>query len=120
MTGNLIIRKDVYHMRINYKDEKGKWTSVTRSTKLPVKGNKKRAQAMLDEFMKQFETEAVKPAICTKDYLFTEYLDMWAEFVKPSVAKSTYAGYRNCIKVIKRHFEPMNLKLSELKPVHLQ
>lgn len=61
MTGNLIIRNDVYHMRINYKNENGKWVSTTRSTKLTVKGNKKRAQAMLDEFMKQFELENTSP-----------------------------------------------------------
>lgn len=120
MTGNLIIRNDVYHMRINYKNGNGKWTSITRSTKLTVKGNKKRAQVMLDEFMRQFEIESSKPEICTKEYLFTEYLDMWLEFVKPSVAKSTYAGYRNCIKIIKQHFEPMKLKLIDLKPIHLQ
>lgn len=51
MTGNLIIRNDVYHIRINYKKANGKWASKTRSTKLHVKGNKKRAQAMLDEFI---------------------------------------------------------------------
>ena len=45
---------------------------------------------------------------------------MWLEHIRPSVEKNTYSGYRNCIRVIKRYFEPMNLSLSELKPVHLQ
>ncbi len=120
MTGNLIVRNDVYHMRINYKNGNGKWASVTRSTKLPVKGNKKRAQAMLDDFMKQYEAKNLTADNNVHEYLFTEYLDMWLDFVKPSVAASTFSGYRNCIKVIKRHFEPLNLKLTELKPIHIQ
>ena len=120
MTGNLIIRNDVYHMRINYKNENGKWASVTRSTKLPVKGNKKRAQAMLDDFMKQFEMAGTSPDKAVQDYLFTEYLDIWLDFVKPSVAVATFSGYRNCIKIIKQHFEPLKIKLTELKPIHLQ
>ena len=120
MTGNLIIRNDVYHMRINYKNENGKWVSVTRSTKLTVKGNKKRAQTMLDEFMKQFELENTSTDKAVKDYLFTEYLDIWLDFVKPSVAAATFSGYRNCLKIIKQHFEPLNLKLTELKPIHIQ
>lgn len=120
MTGNLIIRKDVYHMRINYKNEDGKWVSITRSTKLPVKGNKKRAQAMLDDFMKQFEMERATSVNAVRDYLFTEYLDIWLEFVKPTVAAATIAGYRNCIKVIKEYFDPLKIKLTDLKPIHLQ
>lgn len=120
MTGNLIIRNDVYHMRINYKNENGKWASITRSTKLPVKGKKKRAQAMLDDFMKQFEMAGTSPDKAVQDYLFTEYLDIWLDFVKPSVAVATFAGYRNCIKIIKQHFEPLKIKLTELKPIHLQ
>lgn len=120
MTGNLIIRKDVYHMRINYKNEDGKWVSITRSTKLLVKGNKKRAQAMLDDFMKQFEMERATSVNAVRDYLFTEYLDIWLEFVKPTVAAATIAGYRNCIKVIKEYFDPLKIKLTDLKPIHLQ
>ena len=120
MTGTLIIRNDVYHMRISYKNKDDKWTSKTRSTKLPVKGNKKRAQAMLDDFMKQFEMAELQPQNTENDYLFTDYLDIWLKFVKPNVAQATYSGYRNCIRVIKAHFEPMKLKLTELKPIHLQ
>lgn len=120
MTGNLIIRNDVYHMRINYKNETGKWASITRSTKLPVKGNKKRAQAMLDEFMKQFEMGNSSPDKAARDCLFTEYLDMWLDFVKQSVAAATFSGYRNCIKIIKQHFEPLKIRLTELKPIHIQ
>lgn len=120
MTGNLIIRNDVYHIRINYKKANGKWASKTRSTKLHVKGNKKRAQAMLDEFMKQFELENTSTDKAVKDYLFTEYLDIWLDFVKPSVAAATFSDYRNCLKIIKQHFEPLNLKLTELNPIHIQ
>jgi hypothetical protein len=47
---------DVFHegkkFSMYFKNENGKWTSVTRSTKLTVKGNKKRAQAMCRAFRK--------------------------------------------------------------------
>ncbi|MCM1329883.1 MAG: site-specific integrase [Ruminococcus sp.] len=120
MTGKLIKRNGIYHMRISYNDENGKWRSVTRSTKLAVKGNTRRAQTMLEDFIKEFQAKSVTPITSDSDYLFTDYLDMWVEHIKPNVAKATYSGYKNCIRVIKRYFEPMNLKLSELKPIHLQ
>lgn len=120
MTGNLIKRNNVYHMRINYKNTEGKWVSVTRSTKLSVKGNKKQAQAMLDDFMKQFEMETKSSDRVDTDFLFTEFLDLWLNHVKTEVEASTFSGYRNCVKIIKQYFEPLNIKLTELKPIHIQ
>lgn len=99
MTGNLIIRNDVYHIRINYKKANGKWASKTRSTKLHVKGNKKRAQAMLDEFMKQFELENTSTDKAVKDYLFTEYLDIWLDFVKPSLLRQRFRIIETALKL---------------------
>jgi len=55
-----------------------------------------------------------------RDISFTDYMDKWLELVKASVAKSTLAGYRNCIKKIKEYFEPLHIKLVDLKPMHLQ
>lgn len=106
-------------MKIDYKDETGEWTSTTKTTKLRIPGNKKRAEAMLAEYVKQFEMSRANPKQ-ENEYLFTEYLDMWLGYVKPNVAKATYAGYCNCIRVIKGYFEPLKLKLADVKPIHIQ
>lgn len=56
----------------------------------------------------------------SKDMLFTEFLDWWLIDLKNSISQSTFSGYRNCIRVIKRFFEELELSLCKVKPFHIQ
>ena len=49
VAGHLRIKDGNYHIVLSYNDENGKRKSTCRSTHLPVRGNKKRAEAMLQE-----------------------------------------------------------------------
>lgn len=51
---------------------------------------------------------------------FTEYLDTWLDSVRPAVALTTYKGYQKNVRRIKRYFEPLKLRLGEVKPIHIQ
>lgn len=68
--------------------------------------------------------EFAKKQSCTSDgsfdFPFVDFLEQWLMHMKPNVVKSTFAGYRNCIRVICRYFAPLELRLSDVKPYHLQ
>ena len=57
VTGHLREKNGVYHIVFNYKDENGKRQTPSKSTGLPVKGNKKKAELMLREAIKEKEAE---------------------------------------------------------------
>lgn len=70
--------------------------------------------------MKQFEMETKSSDRVDTDFMFTEFLDLRLNHVKTEVEASTFSGYRNSVKIIKQYFEPLNIKLTELKPIHIQ
>ena len=73
MTAVLKIKSDRYYAVINYKDGaeyKQKWISLG----LPVKNNKRKAEAMLDDVKKQYADWYEAPA---GDTLFTTYVKQW-------------------------------------------
>ena len=55
VAGHLRIKDGNYHIVLSYNDENGKRKSTCRSTHLPVRGNKKRAEAMLQEARREME-----------------------------------------------------------------
>lgn len=54
-----------YHIILNWKDGDGKRRSKSISTGLPVKGNKKKAEAMLLEARKTFKPEDIASEVRT-------------------------------------------------------
>lgn len=55
VAGHLREKRGIYHMVLSYIDENGKRATPTKSTGLSVKGNKKRAEAMLSDWRKSEE-----------------------------------------------------------------
>lgn len=106
VAGHLREKRGYYHIVLSYTDENGKRQTPSKSTGLPVKGNKKRAEAMLQEARRTMEAELQlrqmerekgytdNPA----DILFTRFLLDWLEMMKASVEITTYAAYSSGIK----------------------
>lgn len=132
VTGHLREKNGVYHIVFNYKDENGKRQTPSKSTGLPVKGNKKKAEQMLREAIKEKEAELLEleerrkeeeEAKDEKNILFTTFLLEWLEMVKYSVSASTYSGYSYSVKRdIIPYFEEKHpkLKLRELTAKMIQ
>ncbi|MFC1893647.1 tyrosine-type recombinase/integrase [Chloroflexota bacterium] len=82
-----------------------------------VKGTKKEAEKRLLELLSQLDTGTfMRP---TKTIL-AEYLERWLkDYAWPNLAPRTAEGYEH---IISRHFIPAlgNIKLTQLKPEHLQ
>ena len=70
VTGHLRDKNGIYQIILNYKDAKGKYRTKSVSTGLPVRGNKKRAEDMLQAERKKFEQE---PASDNKNKLNTSF-----------------------------------------------
>ena len=82
-----------------------------------VKGAKKEAEKRLADLLHQIDTGTfMKPGKTT----FTEYLELWLkDYVWSNLAPRTAEGYES---IIRQHLIPKlgNIRLTQLKPEHLQ
>lgn len=131
VAGHLREKRGYYHMVLSYIDEYGKRQTPSKSTGLPVKGNKKRAEAMLQEFRQKKELQLQerlpepeqKNLATPSDVLFTQFMLDWLEMMRSRVEVTTFASYSFCIKSrINPYFDEKypGLKLREITPKHIQ
>lgn len=74
VAGHLRIQNGIYQMILSYKGKQNKRKIKSISTHLPVKGNKKKAEAMLSKARKEFI-----PTLWDKDTDFSTFLSDWIE-----------------------------------------
>lgn len=122
MTATLQIKKNRpnYYVLIRYKDETtGKERQKWIQTDIAVKGNNKRkAEKKLREVLAEYEQDGVDLG---KDILFTDFIKIWLENLKPSISPVTYDGYYLVIyNQVIPYFEPKKLKVQEITPLHIQ
>lgn len=118
VAGHLREQNGYYQMILSYKDLGGNRRTKSLSTGLPIKGNKKRAEAMLVNARKNFDVEAPTE---TEDILFSDFLLGWLEMMKNSIELTTYASYAMMIKNrIAPYYKAKKVKLKELTPKDIQ
>lgn len=111
--------KAYYYIRLSYKDPVSQaWRQKWVATGLPVKNNKRKAEAMVDTVIEdnrhlEFSTESVNQSI-DPDILLCDYIDLWLEGKKRDLQISTYEGYEYRVTHIKRYFQPLKYKVREL------
>lgn len=131
VAGHLREKRGYYHIVLSFTDENGKRQTPSKSTGLPVKGNKKKAEAMLMQARKEKEAELqLKMAQKEQqhfsqftDILFTQFMSSWVDMMKNSVEDTTYAAYSMTInKKIVPYFNKKHpgLLLREVTPKHIQ
>jgi len=117
MTGSLQEKRGQYYCVLSFKDERGKWKTKWVGTKLEVKGNKKRAEKFLSGLISKHENEDFYKS---KEILFVDYLKKWLENKKDKVELKTWDGYRYTLESHTiPYFEPLKLKIGEVKPKHI-
>lgn len=108
-------------MILSYKDSNGKRKTKSISTGLPVKGNKRKAEKMLDEARKSYEVNLTKEENLAGSILFTDFMREWLGMIKSSVEMSTYGSYSYIVeKRIIPYFEDKHILLEELTPTDIQ
>lgn len=121
VAGHLQEKNGTFYMVLNYTASDGKRKSKWISTKLPVKGNKKKAEQLLAETRQSFVPPEKSANITSSDMLFTDFMKLWLAIAKTTIKLTTYSGYAEITnKRIIPYFEPMNLKLNEVKPIDIQ
>ena len=117
VAGHLSEKNGNYYAVLSYTDAFGKRRTKWVNTGLPVRGNKKKAEAFLMEERKKFQT--AEPV--TGGVLFADYIEQWLEVAMPTIAVATYASYRSMVKrVIAPYFRERRITLQGLTPKDIQ
>lgn len=126
VAGHLQEKNGYFYIVLNYKDELGKRHSPWFPTKLPVKGNKKRAEAMLSEMRRSYQipvipSESLPIQAAEDEQPFADYLKHWLAIAKHSVKLTTYASYANMARsIIIPYFADKGVTLKGLTAKNLQ
>lgn len=117
MTGSLQIKNDKYYIVLNdcvNGKRKQKWCK----TGLPVKGNKRKAEQLLRDTLRQHEQQR---GIVRSDVTFSDYVRLWLTQVKRRVDEVTYQGYEVLANGhILPYFDASGVKLQEVTRQQLQ
>lgn len=107
-----------YVIYIRYKDDNGKWQTQTVPTHLPVNGrNKRKAEQFRIETLTKFNEEMRR----TSGLYVTDLFYSWLTDIQKTVQPDTFRGYKSNMDTrIIPYFEERKLKLSDLKPYHLE
>ena len=117
VAGHLREKKGYFYAVLNYTDAHGNRKTKWIATGLVVKGNKKRAEAFLQEQRRSFQEEVP----ITGGILFADFMEQWLTVIKSSVAVTTFASYSNMVKkVIVPYFRERQITLQELSAKHIQ
>lgn len=122
VAGHLQEKNGTYYMVLSYNTTAGKRKTKWISTKLPVKGNKKKAEEILYETRKTFiPPEEPVEGVLSSEMLFTDFLKMWLAVAKSTIKLTTYSSYAGMVnKTIIPYFEPKKLKLTEISAKDIQ
>ena len=106
VAGHLQEKYGILYIVLSYKDSNGKRKVKWESTGLPVKKNKKKAEALLLERRRTFVPPQEQAEVrLDEQILFSDFLVKWLEIAKNSVQLTTYASYQTMIQnVIAPHF----------------
>ena len=118
VAGHLHEKNGYYYIILNLTDANGKRKPKWISTKLPVKGNKKRAEQMLMEERTRYSQPTKSK---DDDILFADFMEQWLDVVKGSITTVTYSSYANMVKVIiAPYFREKNITLKGLQAKDIQ
>ena len=132
MNGYLGEKKDKYYMIFSFNDISGKRNLKWVATGFSVKGNKTRAQKMLDdylanaEFVKKIENQANEVYREKTDVnidgktTFMDYLDKWLDIRKTYLAPVTFRGYKIIVNLMRQYFDKKNILLTDIRPLHIE
>lgn len=118
VAGHLREQNGTYQMILSWKDSSGKRRTKSISTGLPLKGNKKRAEALLRKTQAEFNPDTM---LMVSDLSIPEYLRHWLRDSVATLPPDIYGRYAYDIgRVILPYFERKRLTLKALSPRDLE
>lgn len=118
MTGSLQTKNGKYYAVINLTDTNGNRKQKWISTRLEVKGNKRKAEQFLRDKLKEYED---KEDVIPTEILFSEYVLRWLDRKRTSIDEVTYQGYKTIVHAhIVPYFKAKAIKLTDLSRNDIQ
>jgi integrase len=120
VSGSVQRKGGYFHAVMRYTDNDGKKQTKWKATGFKVKGNLRRAEEKLEEFMDEIEYRlSVENDVTTQ--LFADHMYDWLETLKPKLAITTHACYLQKLNTdICPYFKKLGVTVGELKPGHIQ
>ena len=108
---------------IYYKDDFGNYKQKQISTKLPERGNKKKAQTILNEATIEFQKELLEAGSNQnnsdeEDIIFIDWLNSYVDGKQNKLTPYVYKSYKSKVAVMKKFFGK-KLKLKDVTYEHL-
>lgn len=117
--GSVQIKNGIFYTVISYKDKEGNWKYKWKTTKLPVRGNKKKAEEILNKEIEEYQKQ--DDNVDDKEILFSDFILFWLSIQKKKIQVTTYDGYLHMIKKhIQPYFEHKKILLKDIKPFDIQ
>lgn len=110
MTGSLQVKNDKFYAVLNFKDASGKRVQKWISLNLSVKGNKRKAEAALNELLSQYQgLDSIEPI----NTLLAQHIAKWIEHDRPHITVTTYNQYVNMLNNhIAPYFNPRGITIA--------
>lgn len=121
MTGFIRVKNGIWRMCFSWKDQRGQWQKKEESTGLKEKGNKRKAQAMMESRKKELETQPAE-ATALENNLFLDEMQKWLnDIMVHEVRPATLHQYQYVFDGRISKYKPfINLKIKDLTPRVLQ
>lgn len=122
ITGSLSERNGKFTAILNLYDENGKRKQKSIALGIPVKGNKRKAQAMLEELKREYSGADVKLAQAKAESpLLADFLKDWLKITAPTIERTTYQSYESMITArLEPFFRERRLRLTDIEPRHIR
>jgi len=114
------------HVVFDWKDDDGnrkrKWVCTDLGEKCAKKVLNARVDEIIASFYKQFLTGMLTKTESSKSYKFTEFMKNWLEVIRPTIAETTYIGYREKVNRIVYYFDENfpEIELVDVTAVEIQ
>ena len=122
ITGSLTERNGRYTAILNLYDENGKRRQKSIALGIPVKGNKRKAQARLEELKREYSFGTCNLEKFQQDSpLFADFLRDWLKITAPTIERTTYQSYEGMINArLDAFFRSRDLRLRDVEPRHIR
>ena len=120
VNGHVREKKGYLYVVLSLRKSDGKRGPKWFSTGLKAKGNKRKAEELLQEMRRQYSSLELR-GINAFRLPVSDYLAIWSHEIKPKLAPSTYESYRQMLSgTLLPYFQNSKLMLCSLTPLHLE
>lgn len=121
VTGSLRLKRGIWQLQFDYQDATGQRKQKSESTGLPEKGNKRRAQKMLETRLAEMEQQ-YEAALDNRNVQFLSFMCSWLDdVVVHKVKENTMSQYNYVFHSYIEKYKPFHgVKLQALTPALMQ